>query len=80
MENIEKIEIEIEIEEEKEESIYDKIGGLMAEINQMERMIDENIRMIALGDDVDGRKYLKIHLELEVRKKKTELAKLESQL
>lgn len=73
MENIEKIEIE-------EESIYDKIGGLMAEINQMERMIDENIRMIALGDDVDGRTYLKAHLELEVQKKKNELAKLESQL
>ena len=66
----------IEIEEE---SVYDKISGLTAEMNQMERMIEENIRLIAEGDDVEGRTYLKSHLENEVRKKKAEIAKLESQ-
>lgn len=61
---------------QEEESIFDKISGLMAEINQMERMIEENIRLIAEGDDVEGRTYLKGHLEMEVRKKKAEIAKL----
>ena len=46
----------------------------------MERMIEENIRLIAEGDDVQGRTYLKSHLEMEVRKKKAEIAKLEKQL
>ena len=69
-----------EIEMEEEESIYDKIDGLTAEVNQMERMIEENIRLIAEGDDVEGRTYLKHHLEREVRKKKAEIAKLESQM
>ena len=67
-------------DEVEEESVYDKISGLTAEINQMERMIEENIRLIAEGDDVEGRTYLKGHLENEVRKKKAELSKLESQL
>lgn len=61
---------------EMEESIFDRIGGLTAEVNQMERMIEENIRLIAEGDDVEGRTYLKSHLEMEVRKKKAEIAKL----
>lgn len=61
---------------QEEESIFDKISGLMAEINQMERMVEENIRLIAEGDDVEGRTYLKGHLEMEVRKKKAEIAKL----
>lgn len=69
--------IEMEIEEE---SIYDKLIGLTDEVNQMERMIEENIRLIAEGDDVEGRTYLKRHLENEVRKKKAEIAKLESQM
>lgn len=70
---------DIEIEE-IEESVQDKIEGLKAEVNQMERMIEENIRLIAEGDDVEGRIYLKAHLEKEVSKKKTEIFKLESQI
>ena len=68
------------MEMEVEESIYDKIEGIKAEVNQMEWMIEENIRLIAEGDDVEGRTYLKAHLENEVNKKKAELAKLESQM
>lgn len=66
--------------EMEEESVYDKINGLTAEVNQMERMIEENIRLIAEGDDVKGRTYLKSHLENEVRKKRAEIAKLEQQM
>lgn len=65
---------------ELEESVEDKIEGLKAEVNQMERMIEENIRLIGEGDDVEGRTYLKGHLESEVQKKKAEIAELESQL
>ena len=46
----------------------------------MERMIEENIRLIAEGDDVEGRTYLKQHLENKVRKKKAEIVKLEASL
>ena len=67
----------IEIEEE---SVFDKISGLTAEVNQMERMIEENIRLIAEGDDVEGRTYLKQHLEIEVRKKRKELDELKDQI
>ena len=35
------------------------IENLRAEIAQMERMIAENVRLIAKGDDVEGRTYLK---------------------
>lgn len=63
-----------------EESIYDKISGLTAEKEQMERMIAENIRLIAEGDDVEGRTYLKNHLEIEVKKKAEEIEKLNSEL
>lgn len=75
MENVEMIE-----EMEVEESIYDRIAGLTAEVNQMEWMIEENIRLIAEGDDVEGRTFLKRHLENEVSKKKAEIAQLESQM
>ena len=64
----------------EEESVYDKINGLTAEINQMEWMIEENVRLIAEGDDVEGRTYLMQHLKNEVSKKKVELSKLESQM
>ena len=64
---------------QEEESIYDKIFGLTAEVNQMERMIEENIRLIAEGDDVEGRTFLKQHLENEVYKKKAEIKKLQNQ-
>ena len=65
---------------EMEENVFDKIAGLTAEVSQMERMIEENIRLIAEGDDVEGRTFLKGHLELEVRKKKAEIAKLEKEI
>ena len=77
LENLENI---IEEEFEIEESVFDKLIGLKAEVNQMERMIEENIRLIAEGDDVEGRTYLKQHLENEVRKKKAEIIKLENNL
>lgn len=73
------VEIE-EIEMEEEESVFDKIAGMTAEVNQMEWMIEENIRLIAEGDDVEGRTFLKQHLEMEVRKKKTEIAELAAQM
>lgn len=65
---------------EIEESVYDRISGLRDQVNQMERMIEENTRLIAEGDDVQGRTYLKSHLENEVRKMRAEIAQLESQL
>lgn len=64
----------------EEENIYDKINGLMSEINQMEAMIEENTRLIAEGDDVEGRQFLKSHLEIEVKKKKFELENLQKEI
>lgn len=66
--------------EEREESPIDKMMGLKAEVNQMKAMIAENIRLIAEGDDVEGREFLKSHLEMEVLKKEKEIAKLEAQI
>lgn len=65
---------------EREESVFDRIAGLEAEVNQMKRMIEENIRLIGEGDDVEGRTYLKQHLENEVHKKSEELTKLKSEI
>lgn len=65
---------------EIEESVFDRIAGLEVEINQMKRMIEENIRLIGKGDDVEGRTYLKQHLENEVRKKSEELTQLKSEI
>ena len=65
---------------EREESVFDRIAGLEAEVNQMKRMIEENIRLIGEGDDVEGRTYLKQHLENEVRKKSEELTQLKSKI
>lgn len=80
MEMNENMEMEMEMRiEEHEEDIFDQISGLTAEINQMEWMIQENIRLIAEGDDVEGRTFLKSHLENEVRKKKAKVVKLEQQ-
>ena len=55
------------------------IENLRAEIAQMERMIAENVRLIAKGDNVEGRTYLKGYLEIEVLNKKMELEKLEKE-
>lgn len=76
-EMIERLEEEMIVEEE---TPFERIEGLMAEIQQMERMIEENIRKIAEGDDVEGRTFLKKHLENEVYKKNKEVEKLQSQL
>lgn len=70
--------LELEMEETMEEDPIDKIMGLKAEVNQMKAMIAENIRLIAEGDDVEGREFLKSHLEMEVLKKEKEIAKLEA--
>lgn len=65
---------------EIEESVFDRIAGLEVEINQMKRMIEENIRLIGEGDDIEGRTYLKQHLKNEVRKKSEELTQLKSEI
>ena len=67
-------------EMEMEQDPEDRIFGLEAEIKQMEWMIEENVRLIAEGDDVEGRTFLKSHLEKEVRKKKAEVAKLKESI
>lgn len=77
MEMNENMELEFEMEEE---SVEDKIMGIEAEVNQMKWMIDENIRLIAEGDDVEGRTFLKKHLESEVRKKEVQLKKLQESI
>lgn len=77
MENIREEVMEMEM---AEESIADRIESLTAEVNQMERMIEENIRKIAEGDDVEGRTFLKGHLENEVAKKKIEIEQLKSEI
>lgn len=77
MEMNENMELEFEMEEE---SVEDKIMGIEAEVNQMKWMIEENIRLIAEGDDVEGRTFLKRHLELEVKKKEAQIKKLNSQI
>lgn len=77
MEMNENMELEFEMEEE---SVEDKIMGIEAEVNQMKWMIDENIRLIAEGDDVEGRTFLKKHLESEVRKKEAQLKKLQESI
>lgn len=64
----------------EEESIFDRLEGLMAEVNQMKAMVEENIRKIAEGDDVEGRKFLKSHLEIEILKKTAEIKKLKAQI
>jgi hypothetical protein len=71
---------EMNMEMEHVETPEDKIEGLTAEVNQMKRMIEENIRKIAEGDDVEGRKFLKGHLEAEVAKKTKEIAELKAQI
>jgi len=71
---------DIILEENEEESVYDKLFGLEAEVDQMERMIEENTRLIAEGDDIEGRTYLKRHLENEVRKKKAEIARIKEMI
>ena len=66
--------------EEREENPIDKLMGLKAEVNQMKAMIAENIRLIAEGDDVEGREFLKSHLEMEVLKKEKEIVALQEQI
>lgn len=72
--------LEMEFEAFDEDTIEDKIESLEVELNQMARMVEENIRLIAEGDDIEGRTYLKKHLEKEIKKKQRLIAKLEAQL
>lgn len=72
-----------EIREEKpveEESIASKIGGLKAMITQMKRMIEENHRQIALGDDVQGRERMIEVLTNEIETKELEIAELKKKI
>ena len=78
MEELLELEMEEAMEEAMEEDPIDKKMGVKAEVNQMKAMIAENIRLIAEGDDVEGREFLKSHLEMEVLKKEREIAKLET--
>lgn len=71
---------DIILEENEEESVYNKLFGLEAEVDQMERMIEENASLIAEGDDIEGRTYLKRYLENEVRKKKAEIARIKEMI
>ena len=64
----------------EEESIFDRLEGLMAEVNQMKAMVEENTRKIAEGDDVEGREFLKSYLEIEILKKTAEIKKLKAQI
>lgn len=70
----------INIPEVEEESTESKLFGKIAERDQMQRMIEENIRKIAEGDDVEGRTKLKLYLELEVSKRNKEIEELQAQL
>lgn len=70
------MEEEMLIPEMPKETINDRIFGLEAEKKQMLAMIEENIRLIAEGDDVEGRTYLKAHLERSVKNIDEELNRL----
>lgn len=48
------------------ESVESKIQGITAQMNQMMNMVEENTRLIAKGDDVEGRTFLKQHLLVEI--------------
>lgn len=62
-----------------EESIESKINGKQAIINHMHKMIEENHRMIALGDDVEGRQRLIQILTNEIASHELEIKNLKEQ-
>lgn len=68
-----------EISEENieiEESIEDKIFGYKMEIEQMNRMIQENQRQISLNNDVVARERMIKILQHEIENKEREIAQL----
>ena len=52
----------------------------MAEVNQMKITVEENIRKIVEGDNVEGREFLKSHLEAEITKKTKEIKNLKTKI
>lgn len=75
----ETIETVDEISEENieiEESIEDKIFGYKMEIEQMNRMIQENQRQISLNNDVVARERMIKILQHEIENKEREIAQL----
>lgn len=63
-----------------EESIESKIRGHQAQIDQMNRMIEENRRQIELGDDVQGREKMIITLTNFIKNEQAEINKLSENL
>ena len=55
------------------ESIESKIKGMNDQITQMTKMIEENERLIAEGDDVEGRTFLNQHLTIEIANFQTKI-------
>lgn len=70
-------EVIFEDERQEKESLEDKIFGYQAEIDQMNRMIEENKRQIALNDDVFARENMIKVLTNEIKKKEKEISKLQ---
>lgn len=70
-------EVIFEDEIQEKESLEDKIFGYQAEIDQMNRMIEENKRQIALNDDVFARENMIKVLTNEIKKKEKEISKLQ---
>lgn len=72
--------MELDMVREHEEDPVQRLPGLQAEVNQMKAMIKENERLIAEGDDVEGRTSLKEHLEAEVLVKSLEIKRIKKQI
>lgn len=72
--------MELDMMREREEDPIQRLPGLQAEVNQMKAMIKENERLIAEGDDVEGRTFLKEHLEAEVLVKSLEIKRIKKQI
>lgn len=75
---VDNIEMVDEMPEMHEESVESKIAGCQAMIDQMERMIAENHRMIGLGDDVEGRERMIQHLTAAIADEKLKIEKLKA--
>lgn len=55
-----------DLEIDRIESTESKIHGITIQMNQMINMAEENTMLIAQGDDVEGRTFLKEHLLIEI--------------
>lgn len=69
---------EIREPEFREESLESKLAGHQAMIDQMHRMIEENHRQIALGDDVVGRTKMIETLTNEIKNQEAEMLQLKA--